>query len=361
MDDQEAMVIDHGSYLSKVGIAGDEHPRSCFSSVVGRSKYYEAPGLDSCRDTYVGDDAEIKADILRLKYVIERGRVTNWDDMDKIWEYTFHKALRVDPAEHPVLVTEPSLNPKFDRERTMQLLFETFNVPSYFVASQGVLSMYANNQTTGVVLEIGDGICQVVPMYEGALPSGPARLDLAGRDLHSWLRRELAAYAFDTSAELLSLYDIKQKLAYVALDFEMEKLRDDISAKYKMPNGTEIVLGYERFGCGELLFEEKGVHELLFESIMKCDPDIRKDLYANIVLSGGTTMLTGFAARLEKEIVMRAPRQTNVRIVANPDRRYGAWMGGSQLANLAIFPQMVITRDEYNEDGPAIVHRKCPL
>ena len=92
---------------------------------------------------------------------------------------------------------------------------------------------------------------------------------------------------------------------------------------------------------------------------MQCDIDVRKDLYANIVLSGGTTMFEGLPERIEKEMVRLAPPTMKIKVVAPPERKYAVWIGGSILASLATFPQMVITRDEYNEAGPGIVHRKC--
>lgn len=87
--------------------------------------------------------------------------------------------------------------------------------------------------------------------------------------------------------------------------------------------------------------------------------DVRKDLYSNIVLSGGTTMFEGLLERIEKEITNLAPQSIKVKVVAPPERKYAVWIGGSILAYLATFPQMVITHEEYNDAGPAIVHRKC--
>merc|ERR1719267_33891 len=91
---------------------------------------------------------------------------------------------------------------------------------------------------------------------------------------------------------------------------------------------------------------------------MKCDVDIRKDLYANIVLSGGTTMFKGIADRLNKEIVALAPSAMKIKVVAQPERKYSVWIGGSILASLSTFQQMWISKQEYDESGPSIVHRK---
>jgi actin len=314
-EDVQTLIIDNGSAMFKAGFVGDDCPQSVFPSVVGHPKrageqrdWVPYMAVENGDSPYVGDEAGANAVVLNMKYPIERGIVTNWDDMEKIWHCAFYNELRVDPAEHPVLLTEAALNPSANREKMIQVMFETFNVPSFYVGIQAVLSLLSSGRMTGIVLEIGDGITQVVPMFEGCpLLRAIIKQNVAGRDLTVCLQKILdeRGCTLTTSAEREIVRDIKEKLGYVAYDFEAEMQKaetsSEIDARYTLPDGNVMTIGNQRFRCAERLFKLDvggrcgeyltsygltcdGIDKIVFGSIMKCDPDVQKDLFANIVL-----------------------------------------------------------------------------
>ena len=361
--------------MVKAGFAGDDSPRCVFQSIIGRHKATTIHVHGETKDYYVGDEINSRRGILSLKYPIEHGIVTNWDEMEKIWHHTFYNELRVSPDENPVLLTEAPLNPKNNRERMTEIMFETFNVPAMYIQIQAVLALYAAGRTTGCVFDSGDGVSHTVPIFEGyTLPHSIMRMDLAGRDLTEAMQTMLTerGLSLTSSSEKEIARDIKEKLCYVALDFEKE-LKDSKSSsmlekEYEMPDGNIIQVNSERFRVPEILFNPaligrelscNGIHDAVYQTITKCDVDLRRDLYSNIVLSGGTTFFNGLDARMHKELTALAPSSIKVRVIAAPERKYMVWIGGGMLAQLSSFQDMWITKDEYEESGAEIVHRKC--
>ena len=302
MDEEAAPIVcDNGSGMVKAGFSGDDAPRAVFPSIVGRPKTEQAMLDAAKKDHFVGDDAQAKSGVLHIRYPIEHGIVTNWEDMEKIWHHTFYNELRTQPEDSKVLLTEAPMNPKQNRERMTQIMFETFNVPAMYVGIQAVLSLYSSGRTTGIVLDSGDGVTHTVPIYEGySMPHAVMRVDMAGRDMTEYMQKLLMGkgHSFTTSAEKEIVRSVKEQLCYVAPDFEEEEKKPEEDVEFELPDGSTMMVGRQRYQCPEALFkpekiglEAEGFHGLTYKSIQKCDIDVRRDLYGNVVLSGGTTQV----------------------------------------------------------------------
>ena len=183
-DEIQPICIDNGSGMIKAGFAGDDAPNVIFPTMIGRLKHSGVlVGLDQ-KDTFIGDEAQAKRGVLTLNYPISHGFVTDWDEMEMIWHHTFYNELRVEPSEHPILLTEAPLTSKENREMMTKVMFEKFGVPALYGSLSSVLSLYASGRMTGCVLDSGYGVTQVAPVYEGyALQHAIERTNIAGSDV----------------------------------------------------------------------------------------------------------------------------------------------------------------------------------
>lgn len=364
-----AVVIDNGSGLMKTGFSGEEAPSQCFPTLVGVPKHKTIVGGNN-QELYIANDARENRGLLKLSYPIEHGVVTDWDHMQKLWRHTYENELRADPEAQPVLLTEAPLNPNSNREKMMEFFFDELNVPAFYVFTQAVLSLYSSGKTTGLVVDSGDGVTHIVVVYEAySIKHAVNRMNLAGRDLTRYLQKLLTeiGVTLTSTADFEIARDIKEAICYIALDYEQEeKALKEKKIEFTMPDNSVIEVGPQAIKCPELLFKPSlmgndfgGIQDMVIDSIKKCDMDLRKNLYSNITLSGGTTTLEGIQERLNKEISAMAPPNTPVRIIAPVERKYSVWIGGSVLSSLATFQTSWITKEEYQEEGPSVVHRKC--
>ncbi|KAJ4991556.1 actin [Stagonosporopsis vannaccii] len=367
------IVIDNGSGTIRAGFAGEDVPKIFFPSYVGRPKHVRTMAGALEGEVWVGNQAKEYKGLCKLNYPLEHGIVTDWDDMERIWQYVYNQGLGTVSEDHPVLLTEPPLNPRENRDIAAQILFETFNVPALHSSVQAVLSLYASGKTTGLVLDSGDGVSHAVPVFQGfSIPNSIRRIDVAGRDVTEQLQLQLrkGGHIFHTSAEKEIVKSIKETTSYVALDIAKEEKEwsgsrsEGKSADYTLPDGRKLKIGAERFRAPEILFnpeliglEYPGVHQIVVEAIQRTDMDLRKSLYGNIVLSGGSTLTKGFGNRLLSEVQKLAVKDMRIKILAPPERIYTTWTGGSILAGLSTFKKMWVEKDEWQEN-PDIIHTK---
>jgi len=375
-----AVIIDLGSGFIKAGLQTDPEPTAIIPSLVGRPRRRYMEHFEG-RPAFIGEEAIVQRHQLSFSYPIDHGHVDDWLEMEELWNHTFHRALNVKPADHPLLVTEPPLCSSKHREKVAEVMFEMYDVPELTMAIQGVMALYATGRTSGLVIEIGEGVTQIVPVYEGFTDKGAIRRsDFGGQELTMYMQKMLcdAGYPMTSRDDYEHVRIIKETLCYVALDPGEEDQRQDLQVTYTLPEGmtlrdgvtTEVKLGPERFYCPEALFDPRIIHrdnasitELLWQAIQSSAIETRKAMMNAVILSGGSSQFPGLQERLEQELKCSAPPQarSDVRVLAASDRLFGVWLG----ARLFCQPSMRnmqndlwITRSEWQEIGMSVVHKK---
>ncbi|XP_008572820.1 PREDICTED: actin-related protein T1-like [Galeopterus variegatus] len=369
--DIPAVILDNGSGVCKAGLSGEIGPRHVINSVVGHPKISMLSARADTKKYFVGEKAFLRYEPLYLKYPIERGLITDWDDMEKLWEHIFEWELGVKPCQQPVLMTEPSLNLLATREKIAEMMFENFNVPAFYLSNHAVVALYASACVTGLVVDSGDGVTCTVPIFEGyCLPHAVTKLCVAGKDITEHLTQLLFASGciFSGIRNKALVDDIKKKLCYVALEPEKElcKRSEEVLREYRLPDANVIQIGEQLYQAPEVLFgldqldsHNPGLSKMVLSSIMKCDWDIQKNLFAQIVLSGGNTLFPGLEERLMKEVEQLTFKGIPIKITAPPERCFSAWIGASIMTSVSSFKQMWVTSEDFKEFGASVVHRRC--
>lgn len=333
-----------------------------------------------------GDEAARVRLLLEVSYPMENGIIKNWEDMEHLWDYSFYERLKLPTEGQKVLLTEPPMNPLKNREEMCRIMFEKYQFDGVYVAIQAVLALYAQGLSSGVVVDSGDGVTHIVPVYDSmVLNHQTTRLDVAGRDVTKHLISLLLGrgYAFNRTADFETVRQIKEKLCYVSYDLKFDKkLADETTTLvelYELPDGRTIKVGSERYLAPECLFqphlvgkELPGVGEMLFNTLQLCPVDTRAELLRGIVLSGGSSMYPGLPSRLEKELKQlyltrvlgndpEKLKNFKVRIEDPPRRRHMVFIGGAVLANIMKDKEHLwVTRQEWEEQGARALDKLGP-
>lgn len=392
----QPIVLDQGTGFVKIGRGGTNFPDHTFPSIVGRpilraeerSSDLTELGLEGVeiKDIMCGDEASKVRSLLQISYPMENGIIRNWEDMEHLWDYSFYDRMKIDTRDRKVLLTEPPMNPLSNREKMVETMFERFQFGGVYVAIQAVLALYAQGLTSGVVVDSGDGVTHIVPVYESVVLNHlTRRLDVAGRDV----TRQLIAlmlrrgYAFNRTADFETVRQIKEKFCYVSYDLDYDnKLATETTTlveRFELPDGRVIKIGPERFQAPECLFqphlidcEQPGIAEYLFNTIQQADIDVRSSLFKAIVLSGGSSMYPGLPSRLEKELKQlwltrvlngnpERLEKFKVRIEDPPRRRHMVFLGGAVLANIMKDKDPLwISKQEWEEQGARILTKLGP-
>lgn len=365
------LILDNGSGSVKAGLSTDTEPKHIFPEIVGRPREQWKKKLT--KELYIGDDALEGMNQMVLRHPVENGIIENFDDMEKLWEYTFFEKLDANPMRHPLILTEPPYNPKPNREKVAELMFESFGVPALNISIQSVLALLGHGRTSGVVLESGEGVTSTMPIFDGfGMPHCINRMDAAGKDLNTILGKLLAKQGLSLvkTTEKSELQKIKEKHCYVSLDPTDE---NGEPVEYALPDGRKVTLRDERWQSTEGLFspaaggleaENMGVASMVWDTVSKCELDTRRTLLSNIVIAGGSTMFPGFSERLSKELKAVAPSgiQTGIRVVQGKNPQNTVWKGGQIFASLrAMQEDQWITIEDYDERGVGYIHEKMAV
>lgn len=374
MSSDAAIVLDNGTGTIKAGFASECAPRVCVPNLIGRPRYFNLFASDPCIDPILfGSEALQKRGGMTLSSPMFNGLVFDWDGLTRLWEHIFKQELSVEIESRPVLITETMFNPVKHKETIASIMFEHFNVPSLYVAYQPILALYASARTSGIVVDCGEGSTCITPVYDTYyVRSAACRHNVAGNAVTEYLKRLLpdVGCRLFTSAEHQIARDMKEKLCYVATNYQEESLNAannyHLPVAYELPDGQNVILATERFRAPELLFsgslngyEYFGIHKAIWQCIQDCEPSLRKDMLGNILLTGGSTMFRGFMERLRIEMTALAPPGTPVNVSAPSNRKHTVWLGGSILASLEAFQTLWVTRGQYQEYGPDIVNTRC--
>jgi len=401
---QPACVIDNGTGYTKMGFAGNTEPQFIMPSAIAvkesakvGGKNVAFKGVDDL-DFFIGDDA-VDRPGYATKWPIRHGIVEDWDLMERFWEQCIFKYLRADPEDHYFLLTEPPLNTPENREYTAEIMFESFNVPGLYIAVQAVLALAASwtsrqvgeRTLTGTVIDSGDGVTHVIPVAEGyVIGSCIKHIPIAGRDITFFVQELLREREVGIPPEqsMETAKAIKERFCYTCPDIVKEFGKYDTDPdkwikQYESINGVtkkpfSIDVGYERFLGPEIFFHPEfsnsdfstSISETVDVSIQNCPIDVRRGLYKNIVLSGGSTMFRDFGRRLKRDVQRVVdsrlklsedlsqgaikPKPIDVQVISHSMQRYAVWFGGSMLASTPEFYSVCHTKADYDEHGPSI-------
>mmetsp|Transcript_35606 Transcript_35606/g.37002 ORF Transcript_35606/g.37002 Transcript_35606/m.37002 type:complete len:376 (+) Transcript_35606:3-1130(+) len=358
-----SIVVDIGSGITKAGFSGEDGPRSVFSSIVGKPKM---PGIIvgmEQKENYVGEEALSKLDIMDFHCPVVKGEISDWNKFETILHYLFYSELKVVPEEISILITESPLNPKKNREKLAETLFETFNVQKLHIANSSMLALYSYGITSGIVIDSGFGITSCVPVYEGyPLPHASTKINFGGENLSELLQTMLQSQLQLKSIKgRLAADRIKEIHGYVCKNFDEEEnnmINENKEVEYSLPDGSKVKIGSELYKFSESIFRPyddsyPNIIQLITDSTSKCDPDITDEVQANICLSGGTTLMNGYSDRIQNELIQKKGSSSFI-FNYSPERQYASWIGGSIISSLHNFSYMWVTKQYYDDVGNSL-------
>ena len=377
----ESIIIDNGTSTIKAGFSDDDMPRVVIPTVLGKPfsntggvPEEEEEDINEQIDIFVGEEALNKGGTLQLSRPISKGEIKDFSTMELIWKHIFYNELLTETKTHSVIVTEAPFAPSDNKRQMAEVLFDKLGVESLYIINTSSLALYANGKTTGTVVDIGYQTTSFVPIYEGfVLNHAVTKVDTGGKDLTDYfchiigLRDDNDKFVNEGQKSMIN--ELKEKICEVAEDYDSQVKKCLDSKKeevYTLPDGSKVKIAQEKYQCPELLFQPQffqrdhyGLHEQTFKSIKRCDDDIEKDLFQNVILCGGSSLFLKIRKKFEKELQSLAPTGKTVKVIAPPERKYSAWLGGAILSSMKKFKAaMFVSKKEYNENGYGIINDK---
>lgn len=350
------IVIDCGGHMIRGGFGGDSEPAVVFPSTGPRLKKENEIGLSDKK--YVSKFGPT------FRSPIDNRTITNFENMEKIWTSLFQE-LKVQPESHPLLCSDCPFNPMMVREKTLQVFFETFNIPSVCSTYSTSLALYNAGLTSGIVVDTGESTTDVIPVFECfTMTHLISRIDIGGRHINEYMKKlfNQNGQVFPSSSEKDILREVKEQIGFVRGD---PKPSDDQEKLFMTSDGAQIKVGRPRYQSAEVLFDPSligsqslGIPKTIAEVIKKTDEDVRDLFTSNILLSGGTSMLNGFVDRVEKGILIYNQTSSHIEVNAPINRKIATWVGGSILSCVDTFADLSISQAEYKETGPQILELK---
>ncbi len=378
------LVIDNGTFTVKAGFSGDLEPSAQILSVFGIPLYrnWGLPDTENPLKIYypVGEEALSYKDekgYYSVREIFSYRGVDNWYGFERIYEHLFNNVLKINPSECPMLITERLMNPSGDREKLAEVLFDKFKVPALAILHPEILALLATGRTTGIVVDIGYHMSSVIPIYSGfPLSHAYNKMDIGEKDINPifwrYFRKRGSDLFKDKNRDLnKSLFEqIKREYSQVSLEpIDKEILYPPSSSVQKeiVVNGVNVQLGDECRVASEIYFqpdpfgkESFSLPQVIVNSVNACDEELREEMFNNIVLCGGGSMVKDLEVRLEREVKKLIPLETTVHITAPSNRSRLGWLGGSLM--VARHPENLfwLTREEIELNGIKSVH-KCGI
>ena len=372
MENNNFIILDIGSGYCKAGFSGEIEPKIITPTIIGHQKSIESENIDDNTSLIFSENALEKSNILNIEHPIKKGSIKNWNDLNLFLDNLFKNELKIDCKNYGILITETSSTSKLEREKLVELLFDNYQFSQIYINNGAILSLYGACKFSGFVLDSGFDYSEIVPIRNGfPFKNCIKKINIGGNDINEYLKKLLIKNNNNNNISLneIDINNIKEKYCFIAennTNIEKEKNHNEII--YELPDKSKIKIKDEIFLAPELNFHPEmiekefgGLAQIFCSCMYDVDNYTKQKFDGTLVLSGGNTLFQNFTERLSKEIknYYGGKFKDRFEIVEIPERKFIQWIGGSIFSIMSIFNGLCTTKQEYNENGAKIIHKKC--